>query len=333
MAKEQHAGTVAVVYFICDDKDDSRKSAEAILRGLIHQIITASPVLIEHAMKYHNTDGSRFIQSFGTLWKVFLAMITDHRIGTTYVVLDALDECEEKSRNELLDMLRNYFHSNDGNTQGFLKVLMTSRPYHQIQNKIFSLFPSESANCIRLKTEDQGDKIEADISSFITYKVDELAQTCSYDNDTRLMVFRKLKAGADGMFLWVSLIMAELLETPADKVEETLNKSPADLDSLYQFLLHKIAPKAKDAVNLILKWVVFAPRPMKLDELAIACALKPSYRSASCIESSLIHGFPHNVSLCGPILKVQDGIVHLVHQSAKACIDICLFHESSRTLN
>jgi hypothetical protein len=94
---DQHSKIVT--YFFCDDKDNSRNSAESILRGLVHQLIKTTPDLIKHAMRYYQTDGSRLVDSFGTLWDVLLAIVTDPRVSNTYVVLDALDEYKERSRN------------------------------------------------------------------------------------------------------------------------------------------------------------------------------------------------------------------------------------------
>jgi len=87
-------------------------------------------------------------------------------------MLDALDECEERSRDELLDMFSNYFLPSRDNRSNFisggssLQELMTSRPYDQIYTKLFRLLRFEST--IRLKTEDHGREIDADIQSFIS---------------------------------------------------------------------------------------------------------------------------------------------------------------------
>jgi hypothetical protein len=99
-----------------------------------------------------------------------------------------------------------------------------------------------------------------------------------------------------------------------------LRAFPVDLNGLYKHLLLRIKMTA-DKTKRILKWVLFAPRPMKVEELAIAYAVQLHYKSVSCIDDSLITGFPQCISLCGPILMIKDGLVHLVHQSAKARIN------------
>jgi hypothetical protein len=113
------------------------------------------------------------------------------------------------------------------------------------------------------------------------------------------------------------LIIKELSETPIEEVDNTLHAIPDDLNQLYNHLLSKLNSKQAKVAKSILRWVVMAPRPMKLTELAIACSVKSSYTSASAIDSMLIIGFGRNVTLCGPILKIDNGYVHLVHQSAK----------------
>lgn len=67
-------------------------------------------------------------------------------------------------------------------------------------------------------------------------------------------------------------------------------------------------------------WVVTAPRPMQVEELAWACTVTQKHRSLSSIEDFIIEGFIGNVELCGPILKCnkcdKTVIVTIVHQSA-----------------
>lgn len=97
---------------------------------------------------------------------------------------------------------------------GFLKVLITCRPYREIQ-----LILSKHRT-IRLKTEDEGSHIKTDITQFISQKLDEMAGICLYDLELKEMVRTKLESEADGMFLWVSLVVQEFLDTPIRFVSE-----------------------------------------------------------------------------------------------------------------
>jgi hypothetical protein len=194
-----------------------------------------------------------------------------------------------------------------------LKVLATSRPYITIEDLLVHKEP-----VIRLKTEDEEGNIREDIVSFINYKVEVLKQRRSYDDSLANEVRDVLRKGSGGMFLWASLIIEDLLRTSIKDVKSKLKKIPRGLNELHTQLLNQLAPEIKSTARKVLMWVVTAPRPMHLDELAWACTVTHEHQSLSSIENSIISGFIQDVKLCGPILKynIESGIVTLVHQSA-----------------
>ena len=302
---ERAKGTDAkVAYFFCDDKEAKQKSATSLLRGLIHQLIKACPNLIKRAMKTYTPEGAQLYESFQSLWQVFLSMATDSVAQGTYIVLDAMDECEETSRCDLLKELGNYFGSKSGKvTKATLKILITSRPYPEIRS-LLQKFP-----IIRLKTEDEEGKINTDILSFVSRTVDELATERGYDPELKEDVRKSLETGVDGMFLWVSLVCMDLMKTPRKAVRDKLTTIPRGLEALYIYLLNRLDDDTAELARNILTWVVMAPQPMTVPELATACSLN------GCGSDDV--GFKEDINLCGPMIKLQGDVVYLVHQSVK----------------
>jgi len=187
-----------VLYFFCDDKDDRQKSAQGILRGLIHQLIASSPHLIEHAMRQYRIHGTHILESVNILWQIFITAAKDpSQAPGTCIILDALDECEQSSRDDLLSRLGEYFQSVDNDESVYIKVLMTSRPYPEIQSRL------QNYTTIRLRTEDEEGHINVDIRSFTKTKVNELAKSRGYNDELKGKVAAALEKGVDGMFLWV----------------------------------------------------------------------------------------------------------------------------------
>jgi hypothetical protein len=74
----------------------------------------------------------------------------------------------------------------------------------------------------------------------------------------------------------------------------------------------------KNAANM-LQWVTWAIRPLTLEELAVAIAIRPGKTSMSAIEDEMETNLRRVLTLFfGPMLKIEpDDTVHLVHQSAK----------------
>jgi hypothetical protein len=84
------------------------------------------------------------------------------------------------------------------------------------------------------------------------------------------------------MFLWVDLILYDLktsASTSEYTIQKTLKSFPKSLPDLYKKILLAIQPEDLDLANSILRWVVWAERPLKLQELTIATAIQ--HRQAS----------------------------------------------------
>ncbi|KAI5793469.1 hypothetical protein FPQ18DRAFT_425681 [Pyronema domesticum] len=120
--------------------------------ALLHQLIRLVPSLITYTTPEYLSHGEAMVQSLDTLWKIFLAALADGKfLDGVYLVVDALNECEELSR----ELLSRYFEDDfatkspakDSDSTTFLKALVTSRPYPRIERLLKPGF------CIRLRTE------------------------------------------------------------------------------------------------------------------------------------------------------------------------------------
>lgn len=91
------------VQYFCDNKDERRNTAVAILRGLIWQLLKRRPQLKNHILpSFEDRDTSQLVTSFESLWRIFETMARDPVLGLAYCVLDGLDECDEASLEWLL---------------------------------------------------------------------------------------------------------------------------------------------------------------------------------------------------------------------------------------
>jgi hypothetical protein len=154
-----------VIYFFFDDKYSTQRTAASFLKGLLHQLIQFVPDLIRHIMPYYVSHGSGLTQSLGSLWNIFCAVTADSTLlDGIYLIVDALDECEETSRENLMTYFEQYFiaRSSEASSSTFLKILVTSRPYPKIE-RLFQSMP-----CIRLRTGSHEGRINKDIEAFIS---------------------------------------------------------------------------------------------------------------------------------------------------------------------
>ena len=127
----QKTENTTLLFFFCSNQDEKRNTAVAILRGLVYQIITKRPGLIRrHVLPYFETleQGQGTLSSLETLWIIFRKLLQDPALGTTFCVLDGLDECDDGSSRILIAKLVDFFSSQRSQPTGMaLKLVIVSR--------------------------------------------------------------------------------------------------------------------------------------------------------------------------------------------------------------
>jgi len=306
------------VYFFFSNQDENRKTAVAFLNAIIHQLIQLSPQLYrKYVASRLAAFGDAIHSSFGLLWDIFLAMARDPCVGPVFCALDALDECDIKSRKDLISCIGRHFSPPQVSGQAspmpkHFKFIITSRPYEDILAN-WSRF-----HIIHLRAELEDPLVNKDISLFVNSEVERLAKFRAYSKELRAQVQEALIRGADGMFLWAVLMIKVLESTPIARVSDRLGKLPKGIDALYDRILAEIPEESCDTIFAILKWVVFAFQPLTVEELGIACALEASeYPSLASIPLDIRNGIIGDLAICGTILKIKGDSVHLVHQTTK----------------
>jgi len=84
-------------YFLCQGTDSRLNTATAILRGMIYLLVSEQHFLISHLRKKYDPAGRKLLDdssAFYGLSDIFQQMVQDPRLTATYLVIDALDECE-----------------------------------------------------------------------------------------------------------------------------------------------------------------------------------------------------------------------------------------------
>jgi hypothetical protein len=190
-----------------------------------------------------------------------------------------------------------------------IKIFVTSRP----QVRVDSYFP----DVIKLSLETTNGE---DISDYVHSSVEKLEQR-KFPIHLRNEIKEILINGSNGMFLWVYLILYEL-KTSGDSSEvnirNKLKSLPKSIPDLYNRILGDIKVDNAEAAKNILRWVVWAERPLALQELTIAIAIRPEQQSTSEMSEMMrfdLEGDLH--SILGPLINIRNGLVYLVHQSAK----------------
>jgi hypothetical protein len=282
--------------YFCDNKDEKRNTAVTVIRGLIYQLLQSRPKLFDHILPSFKIQEKSLFTSFETLWRIFESMVCDPVLGSTYCVLDGLDECDEASLEMLLRKYAALLSAKTNESSAcHLKLIIISRDLPDFIPELLSSFP-------RIRLDPDADtEINNDIRLFIKAKVEELSRYRQYPERLRVHVEEVFQDRAQGTFLWIGIVAQELEDYKATEVEKALDLFPPGLDELYARILLQIVSRRREIAARILRWVVMAVRPLTLSELSITIE--------TTVEPSIIafnrdERIREQVSYCGYFLTI-----------------------------
>jgi ankyrin repeat protein len=311
--------TSTICYFFFKDGDERRMSATDALCALLHQIFAHDPTgtLIQNAINEHRKYDENLAQNFSELWRLFIKCVSSPVVGEIFCVLDALDECSVNSR-DLIDKLKE-FYSHPSSSTSKLKILITSRPYDNIE-ELFRKFPDTKAYW-RLDGDEKSAEISEDINRVIDAKLEEL--THSFLETDRQKISNRLKAMENRTYLWLHLTFDIIENSPCEygrlsDIKTLLSTLPPETSKVYEKIMDRSTNEPWS--ETLLQIVLAASRPLSLDEAirAFAIALAGySVSSYASLEFWTVEQFkPLVKKLCG-LINVYDSKLSFIHQTAR----------------
>ena len=290
-------------YFFCDFNFDARRSATSVVRGLILQLIQQHPRLLDYLVPKYRQRKQDIFDSFDALWDMLLKMAADETTGQTFFIIDALDECDEESRQTLVKQLqRNFQHESSSK----IRLLITSRPYQEIKEYLQEFSHKDLASIPDSKK---------DVDRFIHEKVADLAAKKQYTTKAKEQITNILKYKSEKTFLWVGLACEELSQVLSKHAVNCLKEMPPGLNVLYQKLLDNALGKSQTSykvVKEVLGLVAVSFRHLSILELSSACQNYPDED-----EETRIQFTRDDITTCRLLVVIQDERVLLLHQSVK----------------
>ena len=235
------------------------------------------------------------VNAWVALSEIFMNVLKDASLPTTYLIIDALDECIE-DLSQLLDVIVKM-----SSLYPHVKWIVSSRNWLSIEEL---LNVATQKLCLCLENEES---VSMAVSLYIKHKVDQLAHKKNYDTKLQDDVHSYLLSNSNDTFLWVALVCQELAR-PTVRRRHTLAKLqafPPGLDELYKRMMDQIC-RSEDAelCKSILAIVSIVYRPITLVELV------------SFIDDD--EDLKEIISLCGSFLTLREDTISLIHQSAKS---------------
>ncbi|KAF2427768.1 NACHT-domain-containing protein, partial [Tothia fuscella] len=295
--------TVLLSYFFCQATDSRINNATAVLRSLIYLLINQRPSLASHLQKKYDQTGKRLFEDANTwaaLSEIFTNILQDPSLNTTYLIIDALDECIA----DLPKLLG--FIAQQSTVSSRIKWIVSSRNWPEIEERL-----DRAERKVKLCLELNAESVSSAVGVYIQHKTEQLTVIKRYDQKTRLAVLQHLVLNANNTFLWVALVCQNLESIQRWETLAQLNTFPPGLDSLYQRMINQIYRSiSANLYKQILASTAVVYRPITLKELISLVEIPEDM--ADDLES-----MSEIISYCRSFLTVREGIIYFVHQSAK----------------
>ena len=291
-------------FFYCQATDSRINSAVAVVRGLLYLLAVQHPPIVPHIRKKYDQAGSQLFKdanAWTAVTEILTTVLGDPELPVTYLVIDALDECEQD-----LPKLLAYIVKTSALPR--VKWIVSSRNKRDIEMKL-RLGPEERLD---LEIRDTAEQVSLAVSKYIEHCVSGLPGIQD-DPSLREKVEDVMLRKASGTFLWVSLVAKELQDVMPWDIMDTLQQMPTDLQDIYGRMManiQRMKSKYQPLCLMVLATVVSTYRPLHLEELASIAGLPDSISASIKFVADI-------ATSCGSFLTLRDDFVYIIHQSAE----------------
>ncbi|KAJ5698118.1 G-protein beta WD- 40 repeats containing protein [Penicillium macrosclerotiorum] len=302
LSRERDPSTL-ITYFFCQNADNDLNNLESLIKGLILRLVNQRVELKESLRRRWDPKNDRFSEDvtlWRALWNMLLEMLDLCHAFRIYIIVDALDECQDSGMGDFLKLL-----VRTGLDSPFrIKWLLTSRPLEAAERALLA-----GHDQLQVSLELNSQYVSQSVQSYISYKVDELSRQNRYKEVLARQVKDNLFVKAEGTFLWVSLVCKTLEGVHPDSVLVMIQGLPPGLHPFYDRILHQLnnsEPHIARQHMRLLKAMTLAYRPLKVQEVPSVTGLTS--------EDDIIEVL---VDRCASFIKMQGNTIQFVHQSAR----------------
>ncbi|KAB8242957.1 hypothetical protein BDV35DRAFT_13685 [Aspergillus flavus] len=296
-------GSTVVTYFFCQNADYELNSLEAIIKGLILQLANRQEALKKclrdrwDSMKNCFTEN---VTSWRTLWNILLEMLDQCNCQRVYIIVDALDECQDDGMADFLKLIVR----NGLDQPSKIKWLLTSRPLDSAQRELLA-----GHDQVQVSLELNSEHVSEAVKNYITEKVQELDRRARYGETLKREIETKLTIKAEDTFLWVSLVCKELESVHRDMALATIQSLPPGLQPFYDRIFHQLSEGEQADVKRymrLLKVMMLVYRPLNVEEVGSVTGLTEEGDTIQVL-----------VDQCASFIRMHENKIEFVHQSAR----------------
>ncbi|MCJ1398925.1 hypothetical protein MMC11_002126 [Xylographa trunciseda] len=286
-------------FYFFRSEDQTKRTVSGFLRSIAYQISGDVPEFRRRLLQMIDAGLNITKANYKSIWqKLFISALFRLPIAKpVYIVVDALDECEMPT--SLVKLFADISAS-----MAPIRVICFSR-----DNQLLSTIMNTARKAVPVTTLTVDDSRD-DLRLYITEEIKSMRGDPGFKERVAAGILER----ADGNFLWVHLIVKEIVQCHTQgAVAEAFNNIPADLEALYERMLatleESLRPADQAISRAILLWVACARRSLTLAELDRA--LQPEYPLMLDLKSTISQ-------VCGEFVVVDNlSRISMVHSTAQ----------------
>ena len=184
LLKTPYSTDVGVAYIYFNYKACQDQTAAALLAAILKQLIQPRPLIGQFFRELFNRHAER--QTKPSLEEIRDALkIAVTGLSSVFVLVDALDECQDYTRRQFLAELRGL------RTRTDLRLMCTARSIPEVEDEI----ENEFAGALKLEVRAASE----DMKNFVNSRIERLPKCVRDDSALQKLVLDKISEAADGM--------------------------------------------------------------------------------------------------------------------------------------
>ncbi|KAF8850696.1 hypothetical protein BDZ45DRAFT_632632 [Acephala macrosclerotiorum] len=281
-----------VVYFYCSFRATETSDVSTFLKSILVQLCERRKIYpavedLWEASKPHQASRSNLLTTLLDVLKYICCPTETSKNGsevgksatslrsTVTLIIDGLDEgIAGYLRTEFLDTLETISTSQMAN----FRIINVSREDAEIK----SYMDRNNGWTWSMRTAAD---VEHEVYMFAKVRISRHRMLKMQNQTIQDLICGLLSKGAGGMFRLAALQMTQLeLETNSlrsifeDDIRNILITLPRSLDTFYDLIVRRIPQHLRTELEQVLKWLLYASRPLLVEEVVESCAMSISCR-------------------------------------------------------
>ncbi|KAF3941473.1 Ankyrin-1 [Dactylella cylindrospora] len=306
-------GTGTVLYFFFKQGDDATQLTAKCLESLLYQLLDHRTIwendetmkkclkiieeVRESGIVSGKTGGGMAEMLLGGQQQKTSIIYTNEAIAhflaktaallgfPVYIVVDAIDECDDRVSGNLIATLKQIAQS-----AGNVKIIMSVRDNVDIEKLLQDAPPVKAINRDEVKeveTEEQSvilpgyitcilideENNKEDMRFYLTKKLAPVISRRVSGNNNKAYerelqrIVKKVQTKAGGNFSYAAMVVANLHQPSRASLDTRLNEMPSAMEGMYRKSLETLSPEERKLIVFALKWIVWGVGEITASEI------------------------------------------------------------------